>query len=191
MHLKMSSAKWRQFCFSLNVLKVSPTDYYTKPDMWLKASAESIIKPAEGNIIPADDQARPSGGMTLKVQYTILTHSRQSECHFADDLYKWICLHENVRISIKISLKLVPEGPIINIPALVQILVWRLRGDRPLSEPMMVRSLTHICITWPQGVSGLVQECNISTANILEILQSYTKLLICIVKYVTHSFSSP
>ena len=116
---------------------------------------------------------------------------RQSERHLADDLYKWICLHENVRISIKISLKLVPEGPIISIPALVQILVWRRTGDKPLSEPMMVRSLTHICITWPHGVSGLAQECNISTANILEILQSYTKLLICIVKYVTHSFSLP
>ena len=51
---------------------------------------------------------------------------------------------------IKISLKFVPMGPINNIPALVQIMAWRLPGDKPLSEPMMVSLLTHICVTRPQ-----------------------------------------
>ena len=37
--------------------------------------------------------------------------------------------------------------------ALVQIMVWRRRGDKPLSEPMMVSSLTHICVTRPQWVN--------------------------------------
>ena len=40
-------------------------------------------------------------------------------------------------ISIEISLKFVPKGPINNIPALVQIMAWRRSGDKPLSEPMM------------------------------------------------------
>ena len=31
-----------------------------------------------------------------------------------------------------------------NIPALLQIMAWRRSGDKPLSEPMMVSSLTHI-----------------------------------------------
>ena len=35
-------------------------------------------------------------------------------------------VNENVRISIKFSLKFVPKGPISNIPALVQIMDWRL-----------------------------------------------------------------
>ena len=38
----------------------------------------------------------------------------------------------------------VPKGPINNIPALVQIIAWRRPGDKPLSEPMMVRLPTHI-----------------------------------------------
>ena len=38
-----------------------------------------------------------------------------------------------------ISLKLVPQGPINNIPALVQIMAWRRPGDKPLSEPIMVQ----------------------------------------------------
>ena len=33
----------------------------------------------------------------------------------------------------------VPKGPIDNIPALVQIMAWRRPGDKPLSEPMMVK----------------------------------------------------
>ena len=44
---------------------------------------------------------------------------RQDGRHFPDDTFKRIFLNENVRISIKISLKFVPNGPIINIPALV------------------------------------------------------------------------
>ena len=44
---------------------------------------------------------------------------RQNEQYFADDIFKRIFVNENVRISIKISLKFVPEGPINNIPALV------------------------------------------------------------------------
>ena len=38
---------------------------------------------------------------------------------FADDTFKCIFLNENVLISIKISLKFVPEGPIDNKSVLV------------------------------------------------------------------------
>ena len=40
-------------------------------------------------------------------------------------------------ISIKVSLKFVPQGPINNIPALVQIMAWCHPGNEPLSESMM------------------------------------------------------
>ena len=30
--------------------------------------------------------------------------------------------------------------------SMVQIMAWRLTGDKPLSEPMMVSLLTHICL---------------------------------------------
>ena len=63
--------------------------------------------------------------------------------------------NENVWISIKISLKFVPEGPINNIPALVQIMARCRPGDKPLSEPMLVSLLTHICVTWPQWVNRI------------------------------------
>ena len=78
---------------------------------------------------------------------------RQNGRHFTDDTFRRIFLNETFRISIEISLKFVPMGPINNITALVQIMAWRRSGDKPLSEPMMVRLLTHICITRPQWVN--------------------------------------
>ena len=64
---------------------------------------------------------------------------RQNGRHFADDTFKRIFLNENVGISIKISPKFVPKGPVNNIPASVQIMAWRRTGDKPLSEPMMTQ----------------------------------------------------
>ena len=78
---------------------------------------------------------------------------RQDGRHFADDIFKRIFFNENVWISIKISLKFAPKGPINNIPALVQIMAWRRPGDKPLSEPMMVSLTTHVCVTRPQWVN--------------------------------------
>ena len=77
---------------------------------------------------------------------------RRNEQHFADDIFKRIFFNENVWISIKISLKFVPKGPINNISALVQIMAWRRSGDKPLSDPMLVSLPTHICVTRPQWV---------------------------------------
>ena len=78
---------------------------------------------------------------------------RQNSLHFSDDIFKCIFQNENAQISIKISLKFVPKGPINNIPILIQIMAWRRPGDKPLSESMMVSLLMYICVTWPQWVN--------------------------------------
>ena len=77
---------------------------------------------------------------------------RQNGRRFPDDIFKYIFLNENVLISLKISLKFIPKVRINNIPALVQIMAWCRPGDKPLSEPIMGNSLTHICVTRPQWV---------------------------------------
>ena len=48
----------------------------------------------------------------------------------AEDIFKRIFLNENVRISIQISLRFVPWGPIDNKAALVQVMAWCWIGDR-------------------------------------------------------------
>ena len=78
----------------------------------------------------------------------------RNEQHFADDIFKRIFFNKNVWISIKISLKFVPKGLINNNPALVQIMAWRRSGDKPLSETMLVRLPTHICVTRPHCVKA-------------------------------------
>ena len=94
---------------------------------------------------------------------------KQNGRHFADDTFKRTFLNKNMWISIKISLEFVPKGPINNIPALVQIMAWRRLGDEPLSEPMLVRLPTHICVTRPQWVNEfLVLRGELGTNYLLE-----------------------
>ena len=80
---------------------------------------------------------------------------RQNGCHFPDEIFKCIFLNENVWVLIEISLKFVPNGPINNIPALIQIMAWRCPGDKPLSELMLVSLMTYICVTRSQCVKEL------------------------------------
>ena len=81
-----------------------------------------------------------------------LLRPRQNGRHFTDDRFKCTLLNKNVLILLKIWLKFVLKVRINNIPPLVQIIAWRWPCDKPLSEPMMVSLLTHICITRPQWV---------------------------------------
>ena len=81
---------------------------------------------------------------------------RRSRRHFADDIFRSIFLNENVLILIIISLKFVPRGPINNIPALVKIMVRHRSGDKPLSKPMMISSMTHKCVTRLQWVKDKI-----------------------------------
>ena len=78
---------------------------------------------------------------------------RQNGCHFADNAFKCILFNENIWISNIICLKFGPQGVIDNIPALVQIMAWCRPGNKPLSEPMIISLLMHLCVTWSQWVN--------------------------------------
>ena len=49
-------------------------------------------------------------------------------------------MNEKFCISIRISLKYVPRGPIDNKPALIQAMARHWIGDKPLPEPMLTQS---------------------------------------------------
>ena len=51
--------------------------------------------------------------------YIKTLRQRQNGHHFPDDIFIFILLNENVWISVKISLKFVPKGPISNIPTFI------------------------------------------------------------------------
>ena len=114
--------------------------------------------------------------LTLSIWWQLNTLSpRQNGRLFADNTFKHIFFNENVGISIKISLKFVHKCPINNIPAFDQIMAWWRPGDKPLSEPMVVRLPTHICVIEPQwvnigspnGIDGsLWVECSVLDINL-------------------------
>ena len=54
----------------------------------------------------------------------------QNGRHFPDDTFK--CILMMFFISIRILLKFVPNGPIANKAALIQVMAWRRTGDKPL-----------------------------------------------------------
>ena len=63
--------------------------------------------------------------------------------HFANDIFKWIFVNENVSIAIKASL-IFPKGPINNKLPLVQIMAWQQAGSK-----------TNDCLAyWRDGVSN-------------------------------------
>ena len=61
--------------------------------------------------------------------------------------HEWKCMNFD-----KISIKFVRNGPIKNIPSLVQIMAWHPPGAKPLSEPMMDRLPMLICDAQPHPV---------------------------------------
>ena len=118
---------------------------------------------------------RSRGCLYLQLEYSVervdidllcinTLRPRQNGRHFADDTFKPIFLNENIRISINISLKFVPKGPINNIPPLVQIMAWRRPGDKPLSETMLANLLTHICVSRPQWVKCMFPKIGLPIA---------------------------
>ena len=91
----------------------------------------------------------------VEIEAVNALRSRRNRRHFADDIFKCIFLTKAVWNSIEISLKFIPKGYMNNILALVQIMAWRRLGDQPISEPMMVILLTHICVTPLQRVKDI------------------------------------
>ena len=101
---------------------------------------------------------------------------RQNSNHFPDDIFKCIFFNENIWISIRISLKLVPNSPVNNIPSWTIIHCFWVRswnnGVRSMSFYILMGSenglvlarrqaivwtndsyqLTPICVTRPHWV---------------------------------------
>ena len=109
---------------------------------WRRPGDKPLSEPMVVNLQTHICVTRPQWDNTLR--------PRQNGRHFADYIFKHIIWNENVWISINFHWS--PNGPINNIPSLVQIMAWCRLGDKPLSEPMVVSIQTHICVIRPQWV---------------------------------------
>ena len=66
------------------------------------------------------------------------------------DAFSWMKIYW---FRIEFHWSLFSGFPISNMPALVQITAWCRPDNKPLSEPMMIILLRHICLTRPQWVN--------------------------------------
>ena len=108
-----------------------------KDHIWLPPISWHIIR--EG--------ASRSAYNASKIQILNTLRLRRNVRLFTGGLYKCIFLNENLGLSIKISLKFVPEGSVNNVSSFIHIMAWHRSGDKPLSETMIVELLTYICVT--------------------------------------------
>ena len=157
--LEPTSVKWY---FKYNLLFIQENVIYTISAIlfWpqcvhlLTQSINQAVNHTHSlSITVTDSYSIASHSLSHFLTHCLLLNSlrpRQNRRHFAGNIFKCIFLNENEWISLRISLKFVPKVRINNIPSLVQIMAWRRPGDKPLSEPMMVSLLTHICVTRPQ-----------------------------------------
>ena len=93
---------------------------------------------------------------------------KQNGRHFLDDISKGIYWMKTHTFRLRFHWRLF-KNPINNIPALVQIMTWRRPGNKPLSEPMMVNVLTHICITRPQWVKNVNSKLYLTSSHTLTL----------------------
>ena len=139
LELRLSCTTYDQYHLHVNEALNSPiTCDYVIIGLGLRIPDTQIIWMLERDIL-----------MSRSASHLCTSRSRQNDRPLADDTLKRIFGNENVIISIKMSLKFVPEGQIHNIAAFVQIMTWCLVGAKPLSELMVIRLPTHICVGWP------------------------------------------
>ena len=157
--LRCRQPEWRQsWHYDNSRFSVTPYGLWKKSNFtvqstacWRKNGSVCISRPPVRKWLPYDS-------MVMVIIITL--RPRRNGQHFADDIFKRIFFNENVWISLKISLTFVLKVRINNIPALGEIMTWRRPGDKPLSEPVLVSLLTHICVIRPQWVMGILNQCD-------------------------------
>ena len=152
MHLKISSVKRRPFCPGWDELKpgfclqasmlICPSNYPVYSDLPI------LIHLCGNGIKSIGLDSRPVNPVLVKCSWAQPNSTYdpdklnssppgQNGRHFADDIFRRVFVNEKLCTLIKISLNFVPRDPIDNNTALVQVMAWRRRGDKPLPEPVL------------------------------------------------------
>ena len=90
---------------------------------------------------------------------------RPDRRHIPHDIFRCIFLNEYVWISIKISLKFVPEGPINNIPHWFRYWLGADEATSHYLDQCCSSLLTQVCVTRPQCIEWVVALYVMTTSN--------------------------
>ena len=120
--------------------------------------------------------------LSISQLYSIIAtlKSEQNGWHFGEDIFKTFSWNNIYVILIWISLKFVPESPIVNKSALVQVMAWCSIGDKPLLKQMVVdiadATWHHIWLYWVNKLrpeqNGWHLADNILKSNFIEVFSS-------------------
>ena len=111
-------------------------------------NALEILHPCtKPSICWCDDIYSPRHGCGFQPQSPMLFNTFEAGT-------KWPLISRQY-FQMNFRLKLVPNGPVNKIPALVPIMAWRRPGAKSLYEPSMVILPTHIFVTRPQWVNEM------------------------------------
>ena len=119
-------------CFFTNVTSTAVAEISIRGDFFSKAIINSLSLTCFSFI---------SFYSELTSLYISTTYTYQVwiyDMKITDDIFKSI-FNEGVWISITISLKFVPKGPIDYKSALVQVMAWHRTGEKPLPESMLTQ----------------------------------------------------
>ena len=96
--------------------------------------------PATRKMSPFDDVIMITSHLTF-VWNQDLTHWGRDKmvAIFQTTFSNAFCLMKMYEFRLRFYWNVVPMGPVINIPALLQRMAWRLIGDKPLSEPKVTQ----------------------------------------------------
>ena len=65
--------------------------------------------------------------------------SEQNGCRFEHNIFNYIFVEENLCILVQIRLTFVLKGLIDNELALIQVMAWYQTGNRPFTEPLLIK----------------------------------------------------
>ena len=68
--------------------------------------------------------------------------------HSAGDIFECIFMNEKFCVSIRISLKIDPNDQIDNKSALVQVMAWHRKGDKPFTDTMLTQLVLQRVVDW-------------------------------------------
>ena len=121
-------------CFFINVTFTAVAEISIRGDVFSKAIINSVSLTCFSFIQFYSELT----SLYISTPYIHIKYEYRIPFMTWDDIFKSI-FNESVWISIKISLKFIPKGPIDYKSALVQVVAWHRTGEKPLPESMLTQ----------------------------------------------------
>ena len=123
---------------------------------------------------------------TTKCDPWLNTLRLRQERHFVDDIFKCIFFNENITLSMKMSPRVVSQGPLDNTSSLVEVMARHRTGDKPLPKSMMTQ-ITDAYRPHTAAMCGIKVLC---TQHIHAIVRQKARNVLLNRMFVIHTYTA-